>query len=289
MGEDPAELLAAGQAFADLSSWRKIAVSGRDAFEWINDLVSADISDVAPGRARHSLLLSRTGAIRAAFTVSSWSGELLLIQDPAQPSIAGLLAPYVLSSDVTMQDRSREVSAFAIPGQKAPIDVPDGDISSPSCLGPGGVDIFCSPDDRDRVFDTLSKTLSPASEDDIERFRVMHGLPRLGVDVQDGDLPQESLLSGWVSREKGCFVGQEAVAKLDSLGRPRRVLVMFSSHDDVAAGDPVLADGDEVGRVTSATRAGTETQGLARITWAAREQNLFTPRGSNLVPRVVPA
>ena len=285
MGEDPAEVLAAGRAFADLSAWRKITVSGGDAFEWLNDLVSADLSGLSAKQARHALLLSRTGAVRAAFTVTVFRGTLLLIQDPVQPSIADLLAPYVLSSDVVVEDRSSDISLIAMPGKEEPPEVSGAEPSGPSCLGSRGVDLICAAQDHDRVFASLAREFAPVSDDDIERFRISERIPRLGVDVQDGDLPQEALLSGSVSRNKGCFVGQEAVAKLDNLGRPRRLLVPFATEDRIAAGDPVFADGDEVGRVTSVARLGDETRGLARVFRESRKDGLVTRNGVTISVR----
>src|SRR2546426_4417793 len=88
--------LGSGQAFADLSFWRKVAVSGSDALAWLNSLVSADLSDLAPGRARQSLLPSPTGRIRAVFTVVQFGQTVLLLQDPQQPKpVDKLLAIYV--------------------------------------------------------------------------------------------------------------------------------------------------------------------------------------------------
>ncbi|HEX2266939.1 MAG TPA: hypothetical protein VHI97_01890, partial [Actinomycetota bacterium] len=79
------EALLTGRAFVDLSSWRKIAVTGSDAFRWLNDLVSADLTGLRSGQARRSLLLSPTGQVRADFTVLAYPEGLLLLQDPAQP------------------------------------------------------------------------------------------------------------------------------------------------------------------------------------------------------------
>src|SRR5919199_4022863 len=98
---DAASVLRDGRAVVDLSFWRTVAVSGRDAWTWLNDLASADLSALGPGRARRSLLLSPTGRVRADFTVAVADGDPLLIQDPAQPaSAAALLSRYVLSSEV---------------------------------------------------------------------------------------------------------------------------------------------------------------------------------------------
>jgi folate-binding protein YgfZ len=276
-----AELLASGQAFADLSSWRKVAVSGIDAMDWLNDLVSADISDVGPGRARHSLLLARTGSIRAAFTVATWRERLVLIQDPVQPSIADFLAPYVLSSAVELGDRTAELTVFALPGRA---EWPDGlgEVSSPSSLGGGGVDLFASGSDRDVLRRAVSKSAAPAGDGDAETWRITQGIPRVGVDVLDGDLPQEAGLAARVSRDKGCFVGQEAVAKLDNLGRPRRRVLAFAADGDVTVGDAVLSDGEDAGRVTSTAMLRDEVRGLARVSARAAGDRLTTARGSTL-------
>jgi folate-binding Fe-S cluster repair protein YgfZ len=77
-------------------------------------------------------------------------------------------------------------------------------------------------------------------------------------------------------------VGQEAIAKLDNLGRPRRVLVPFTAEGTVPAGDIVLAHGDEVGRVTSAVTIDGETRGLARVKAAAENGSLTTADGTRL-------
>jgi folate-binding Fe-S cluster repair protein YgfZ len=121
MGErDIADLLSGGEAFADLSLWRKTFVSGGDAFLWLNDLVSADISGLEAGRARRSLLLSPTGRVRAEFTAAVTGDGILLIQDPEHEVIGELLARYVLSSDVDLQDRTEELALFGFPGMAKP-------------------------------------------------------------------------------------------------------------------------------------------------------------------------
>ena len=82
-----------------------------------DDLVTADLSDLAPGRGCHALFLAPTGGVRASFTVTLPGDGLLLVQDPTQPrAIDELLAPYVLSSDVAVEDRSaRGVFVVEVP------------------------------------------------------------------------------------------------------------------------------------------------------------------------------
>src|SRR6266545_3476988 len=163
--QDGAELLAQGKAFVDLSYWRKVAVTGADAFTWLNDLVSSDISDLVPGRAKQALLLSPTGRIRAMFTVAVPEQTIVLLQDPSQPSpVDDILSRYVLSSDVQLVDRTDELGLFAFPGLTVPPDVPGAAFSAPSCLG-DGVDLISQGEGHDRLAAALSGTCrsGPAS------------------------------------------------------------------------------------------------------------------------------
>jgi folate-binding protein YgfZ len=282
-GSDTGMLLAAGRAFADLSGWRKIGVSGGDARTWVDDLVSADTSGLTSGRSVRSLLLSPTGRVRAEFMVSLVGNELLLLQDPSQRSILELLQPYTLSSEVGLADRAGELALFALPNNpSAPADVPAWSIM-PSCLGPG-VDLVAPAHDHDRVRSSLAGSLLEAGDGDVDAWRVIAGLPRLGVDALEEDLPQEAGLEGSVAFDKGCYLGQEAVAKVRNLGHPRRLLLRFEAEPGIAPGDVVMADGREVGALTSVAVAGDRAVALARVRWEARGGPFRSARGVELRP-----
>jgi tRNA-modifying protein YgfZ len=286
---DPETLdaLLSGEAFADISAWRKIAVSGGDAFAWLNDLVSADLGLMTPGTARRSLLLSPTGQVRASFTVAVFNSELLLLQDPAQPHGVGeLLDRYVLSSDVVLRDRSGELALFALPHRSlAPGAVP-ASISSPSCVG-SGVDLVGMMENHDDLVTLLEGgLLRQVSLEDLEAWRVIAGIPKFGVDVTEEDLPQEGGVETAVSFDKGCYLGQETIAKVRNLGHPRRLLVHAETSADVSRGDPVFAHGVKVGTVTSAARATNATRALVKVRWDARHEPLAAQSGAALTPVV---
>jgi folate-binding protein YgfZ len=273
------ERLAAGTAFADLSSERILAVTGSDARAWLNDLVTADLGGIGPGTSTPALLLAPTGGIRASFTAAERDGELLLIQDRRQPtSVSELLTPYVLSSDVTLTERSDAIVILAFPGLDRAPDVPDAEGWAPSVLG-SGADLVAPAGERDGVRRALGAEYAEATVEGVEAWRVWAGLPRIGVDTADGDLPQEAGLDRAVAPDKGCFVGQEAVAKMRNLGHPRRLLLRVAAGAAVAAGDAVLADGDGTGSITSAVRVGDRTYALARVRWADRQRSLRTAAG----------
>jgi folate-binding protein YgfZ len=278
MGDGSAEALAMGNAFIDLSSWRKVGVSGADAPSWLNDLISVDIQPVRYGRARRSLLLSPTGGVRAEFTVAMSGEGLLLIQDPIQPrSVLELLQPYVLSADVELQDRTDDLVLFAFPGRPAPPDIPGTTPSVPSCVGIGA-DLLGMAADHRSLAARLGREFLPVDLEGLQAWRIAAGIPRVGVDVTQEDLPQEGGLGDAVSFEKGCYLGQEAVAKVRNLGHPRRVLLKVEARQAPAPGDAVHLNGVVVGAITSA--AGTLA--LAKVRWAARGGPLRTPDGAEL-------
>jgi folate-binding protein YgfZ len=190
---------------------------------------------------------------------------------------------YVLSSDVALVDRTGDLAILALPGAPEPPEIEGARASAPSALGAGS-DLIAPSSERERIVTELSRRFAQATEDDAEAWRVAAGIPHVGIDTADGDLPQEAALEGSVAFDKGCFVGQEAVAKTRNLGHPRRVLVAFAADGSVAAREAVLVDGVEVGSVTSAAPVRGGSRGLARIRWADRDRVLTTAAGVVLEP-----
>lgn len=278
------EALAAGTAFVDLSSWRTVAVTGSDAIEWLNDIVSAHIADLASGEARRSLLLSPTGGVLASFTVASSPDGLLLVQDPAEPRpIDGLLSMYVLSSDVQVHDRTGEFAIFAFPGRER---APDHSrtVSAPSALGTG-IDVVAPVGDHDGLAGSFAEAFASVGAAAVDAWRVATAVPRIGVDTADGDLPQECGLESLVSFDKGCYLGQESVAKVRNLGHPRRLLLSLESDRELSPRDEVVSGDQVAGAITSAGRYDDRWVALARIRWEHRDGRLRTRGGAELRAR----
>jgi folate-binding protein YgfZ len=222
----------------------------------------------------------------AEFTVARSGDAWYLLQDRAQPdAIDRLLAPYQLSSDVDLHDRSGRLAILAFPGRRdAPIE--GFEFWSPSCLGEG-IDVVGGAEDRDRLRrDALAGGFTLASTSEVETWRVAHGIARLGVDSREGDLPQECGLEDGVSFDKGCFVGQEAVAKTRHLGHPRRLLLRLVAEGPVETGEPIrTVDGRDTGTVTSVAKVDGHHALLARVAWRDRDESLQTGSGVVLRPR----
>ena len=277
MSQDHLAAIDEQRAFADLSTWRKVRVHGADAARWLQDLVTADVLTLRPGHSRRTLLLSPTGRIRADFTVARDETSLLLLQAPDQLDHVGLLlGPYILSSDVLLEDATTSHFLFAV------LDDAAGRVGlaglEPSVLGPG-LDVI-TPNGRParRVEDMMmKKQLTEVGEAALETRRIRLGIARMGVDYPVEALPAEAGLEGAVDWQKGCFLGQESVAKIKNLGHPRTVLRHQRSGGPVASGSPVEDGEGTRGVVTSAaTGRGGGTLLIVRVPWTARSATLTT-------------
>jgi folate-binding protein YgfZ len=260
--------LLTGRAFVDLSDYRKVRVHGEDAIGWLNDLLTADVAGLAPGSSCRALLLTPTGRIRADVQVLRRDGDVVLTQAPSQPDHIGLLlGPYVLSSAVSLEDATGDLALFAVPdAAAASIGLP---AFEPSSLGPGLDLLAAQGKPAWRVQDALVKAaLVEASAPSAEAWRIVHGIPRMGPDFDQRSLPSEAALDATIDTTKGCFLGQESVARIANLGHPPRVLRHVRCAAPFVPGAAVLADGDIVGEATSAAPLADACVGLVRIAWA---------------------
>lgn len=248
-------------AYLDLEGWQLTEVRGPDARSWLDDLVTASLSHLSPGEAVRSLLLSPTGKIRADFHVfrPAEGPEVRLLQGPGQPTdVATALEPYVLSSHVEV----------------ARLD-PSGLIVSPASGAVWSVSTREPPGHWVRV-----------GEDALEAWRIRLGVARFPVDLDRDSVPAEGGLDTEpvIDRSKGCYLGQESVARIRNLGHPPRVIVGVRADAMVRSGMPVLANGSSAGRVTSVSPDGY-TEAMVRIRWDARDTEITTDDGMALERR----
>jgi tRNA-modifying protein YgfZ len=257
---DQVDALDEGRASVDRSHDRILRVAGTDARRWLGDLVTADIASMRPGSSVRSLLLTPTGRIRADMWIAQFDDAFLVVQSADQSeAVLEVLRPFVLSSAVTLEDATGTVSAAFVPARQT---------------------IVTHPVDR-----SDDRGSTPVDERAYELWRIGRGDPRMGVDFDAGSLPAESGLERLIDLTKGCFLGQESVAKIRNLGHPPTVLRHLRTPASVRAGAPIHDGDGAVGTVTSAAprRAGG-TVLLARVPWRAADVPLSTGGGESLIP-----
>jgi folate-binding protein YgfZ len=129
--------------------------------------------------------------------------------------------------------------------------------------------------------------LVEVSADATERWRVDAGIPRMGADFDTTSFPAEAGLDDAIAYDKGCFLGQESVARIRNLGHPPTVLRHVRSDAPLRAGDQLASNGDRVGSVTSAAPRAEGSVALAKVSWEARTADLTSGGGHPVhdVPR----
>ena len=278
------------RGFVEHDGVRIVEVRGSDARGWLNDLVTGPVGSLGPGEATRSLLLTPTGRIRADFTVADPGdgSALVLLQDADQPdAVDVLLAPYVLSSDVELSDASERLVVFSVLGVEGTPVVSDRvRVLAPSMLG-AGFDLLADRSTAPEVARSLSSSMAAADAGSLERSRLESGVPLFGTDYEPGALPAEVGLESAIDFTKGCFLGQESVAKVRNLGHPQTTLVALRAATEAGRGDGVYADGTEVGTITSAAVANGGTIVLARVRWDAPREVLSLGDGTPLERRSV--
>lgn len=259
--EEQLEALEQERAFVDLRGWGLTEVRGIDAQGWLNDLVTASVEGLAEGEALRSFLLSPTGRIRADIRVlrESAGDGFLLLQDTAQPeTIADLLAPYILSSDVELARADpRGLLVRPRPSLGWTVAWEAGDDASVA-----------------------------AGPEALEAWRIRQGFARFPVDLDADSLPAEAGLDvePVIDRRKGCYLGQESVARVRNLGHPPRLVVGVRTEVPLRPGTPVRSRGDRVGSVTSVEPRGGSSA-MVRIRWDARDTELTAEGGVALERR----
>jgi tRNA-modifying protein YgfZ len=280
---DELDALEQGRAFVSLSGWGMVRVTGADARAWLDDLLTADVASLRPGAVRRALFLAPTGRIRADVHVQCSTDGFLLLQDPLQPDAIGeLLDRYVLSSRVAIDDVAGTTTGFALPGP-VPASLPAAEVFEPSVLGEGHDLVARRAGERVLRDALLAAGLTEAGADAVEVRRIRRGRPRMGVDYGTDRHPAEVGLDDAIDAGKGCFPGQEAVAKLRNLGHPPWVFLPVRANELPVPGEEVVTGNGSAGVVTSvAPAAGGGWSALVRVRWAARDGRLRTASGGAL-------
>ncbi len=224
--------LADGSALVDRSHRPVLRIAGPDRLTWLHSLLTQHLTALAPGEWTQALVLSPQGHVEH---------QLALVDDGEQ--VLAHLEPGTLGSLVEFLERMRFMLRVELSDVTATYAV----------VSQGGVDRLLPRGELAEVDVPL------AGIGAYEALRVAARRPRLGLDTDHRTIPHEvGWLGSAVHLDKGCYRGQETVARVYNLGRPPRRLVLLhldgSDSELPAPGDPVLLDERTVGRVGTAVR-----------------------------------
>jgi tRNA-modifying protein YgfZ len=267
--------LVAGTGLVDLSNRGVVAVTGEDRLSWLHLLLTQHVSELPAGRATEALILSAHGHIEhALYLVDDGETVWAHVEPGTQQALAGYLESMKFFYRVEVTDRSEDIAVVHLPAGSI-ADVPDGVVVRETAYGR---DLFLPAEQLEAYAAAHGPVAGLLA---YEALRIEGHRPRLGLETDHRTIPHElGWIGGAVHLEKGCYRGQETVARVHNLGKPPRRLVFL--HLD---GSEVLLPGH--GTPVRLAADGEEGRRLGFITSSARHHELG-PIALALVKRNVP-
>jgi folate-binding protein YgfZ len=271
--------MARSAAVVDRSHRGVVAVPGEERLSWLHQLLSQHVSELPEGTGSEALILDAQGRVLHHMVVSHVGDTVYL--DTDQADLAELLAylqKMVFWAKVQPRDATAELAVLSLVGpetaavlEKAGLPVPEGDYASVALPegglvrrmpwpGPSAADLLVPRASLGATVDRLvAAGARPAGTMAFEALRVESRRPRAHLDTDERTIPHEvDWIPSAVHLTKGCYRGQETVARVANLGRPPRRLVLLhldaGDEELPVTGDPVLREGRTVGRVGSVTQ-----------------------------------
>ncbi len=275
-----------GVGLVDRSERETLVLTGEDTIPWLQSLLTNDLLALEEeGSGQWSCAVGTTGRLIADMRLLHVPEMLIadLEVGVLDEALMGHLRRHIITEKVRLMNRSAQTARLGLYGQgaadvlhRAGRFVRDlgglsefhgswGEVAGADVivqrisLGElAGFEISCGVDEVLAVWRALEKAggdaVRPIGHEALEWLRIEAGVPRFGVELHDKVIPLEAGLYETISFTKGCYLGQEIIARLDTLGTPARVLrkVVLESDAVPAVGESVKVEGKEVGQVLSA-------------------------------------
>lgn len=288
-------------ALFDLSDEGTLVVGGTDRLDWLQRITTTDLKPLRPGQGTHACFLAATGTLQThARCLVAEQAVFLVVEPPLVARTQEILDGFIIMEDVTVTDARSALGVLSVQGPHAGrvvsstlnLDVPESRpldhwevawgterlrVLRHDRTGSGGLDLIAPLRILPVLFETLrSKGASPTGRKALNITRIEAGIPwwgyELGLDVR----PDDAGLGSSICYTKGCYPGQEVMAKLLTRGHPSRRLwgLRFEGGPPPPAGTTVCVGDTPAGKVTSVAEfapAVGGAAGLAILRWSAVE------------------
>jgi len=307
-GDAPAEHAALGESagILDLSFRGRLCILGTDRVKFLNGQVTNNVKDLRTGEGCYAALVSAKGKIQSDLHIYILENEILLDFEPGLVgAVQQRLEKYIIAEDVQVADVSAPYGLWSVQGPKAAaiikrlswnFAVPEEPCAlvriDDAALGEihvmnhprthsAGYDLFVPSQSMQAVADQLITAAKETSGrfcgwQALETARIEAGIPRFGADMDETNLASEVLDTRAISYTKGCYIGQEIIARVRTYGQPAKSLCGLRLPDNLRAlpvkGDKLFLGEKEVGYITSAAASPRLKTNIA-LGYVRREAN----------------
>ena len=245
-------------SFAHLPDFIRIDVVGRDSQKIVQNLVTNDLRPLEVGQSITAFMLNARGWVLALVAVvRTEQGYSILSQHPDPVSVSNHIDRYIINEDAEVREVSVSNQGFWLsPGATASLS--DGnDLLHFSWLSTAGC-VLCSAEYAEQFVGELNKqSYAQLSAEQMLCHRIATRWPAPGTEIGEKTLAQElDLDASTISFSKGCYLGQETVARLDMRGQLQKKLCLLTLAQPASVDSAVERDGQPVGMITSATSNG---------------------------------
>ena len=278
--EEEYDALTGGVGVVDRSDAGRLRVSGDDASDLLNRLTTNELMDLQPGTGVPTVLTSNKGRVLDLLYVFKQDDHLLVMTSgDARQKVIDWIDFYTIIEDVEVRDVTTETAMLSVVGPEAAnlLGVLAGDMSSlapygsfrdwtvgleaeayrTDFLGLPTYDILVAAADRQQLWDLILETgqsmgVIPIGYQASEVVRIEQGVPSFGAELSEDFNPLEADLMDLISFTKGCYVGQEVIARLDTYKKVQKQLVrMRWSGDELVPNSKLTYEGNTSGVLTS--------------------------------------
>jgi tRNA-modifying protein YgfZ len=257
--------------FADRSERGKLRLSGEQRAWFLHQILTQSFEDIAPGEARDAAFVTAHGRMKAFMeTVATEDALLMHFEPELREVLAEEIRRYVFATRVEIEDVSDDLALLVVAGEGWRVAAAslDGVLALHPTRSLGGEAGYAWLDRS--ALASAAATIREAggveaSEEELEAIRIHHRVPRWGREMNETSFPQEvGIDETAVHYAKGCYLGQEAMAKIHFRGKPNKRLALITSSEPLAPGAELLLGETKVGSVTSVT--GSTALALVRHT-----------------------
>lgn len=291
----------------DLSFRSRLCLTGADRQRFLNGQVTNNVKDLKPGSGCYAALVTAKGKMQSDLNIYCLSDELLLDFEPGLgTTVADRFEKFVIADDVQVVDVAPHYGLLSVQGTKSAdalcaalpaikpvesimsfVSIKDPELGEVYCVTQprgtvAGFDLFVPTAALEKVVRSLHKAVQNLSGracgwEALELVRIEAGIPRFGADMDETNLASEAGIEGRaISYSKGCYIGQEVIARIRTYGQVAKSLRGLVLPDDLKAlparGDKLFYDGKEIGYVTSAIASPAFQRNIA-LGYVRRECN----------------